>query len=288
MTAGLQGLQQVLAELGWIEEIGCMASIQPRRSRPAAAATQPAALQPTPCRRCLLCHREVSRPCKIFRPATLATGSQIGDRFTQLRDELEQSIEDTIRAERFSGLPGTGAPRLGEVRTAYAAAQLTAPPLNRFLPDLPPVRLPPHLATVLCWHPAPRPAQGLSTRRGAEARARPRDGEAGRNPAHPCHWKSTAVRATQATAPAAAQHLQRWRTPRQLLQPRWQPERPLLMSPPRQRQLPQQQRQRCMQSQQQRPMQSQRQQARRRQGQTPSLVAAAPLQQQPGCSLKNS
>jgi hypothetical protein len=29
---------------------------------------------------------------------------QIGDRFTQLRDELEQSIEDTIRAERF-GLP---------------------------------------------------------------------------------------------------------------------------------------------------------------------------------------
>lgn len=29
---------------------------------------------------------------------------QIGDRFTQLRDELEQSIEETIRAERF-GLP---------------------------------------------------------------------------------------------------------------------------------------------------------------------------------------
>lgn len=35
--------------------------------------------------------------------------SQIGDRFTQLRDELEQSIEETIRAERFGVLPGTGA-----------------------------------------------------------------------------------------------------------------------------------------------------------------------------------
>jgi hypothetical protein len=31
---------------------------------------------------------------------------QIGDRFTQLRDELELSIEETIRAERVGGLPG--------------------------------------------------------------------------------------------------------------------------------------------------------------------------------------
>ena len=33
---------------------------------------------------------------------------QIGDRFTQLRDELELSIEETIRAERVDGLPGEG------------------------------------------------------------------------------------------------------------------------------------------------------------------------------------
>lgn len=36
----------------------------------------------------------------------LSALQQIGDRFTQLRDELEQSIEDTIRAERFGGLTG--------------------------------------------------------------------------------------------------------------------------------------------------------------------------------------
>ena len=34
---------------------------------------------------------------------------QIGDRFTQLRDELELSIEETIRAARVDGLPGEGA-----------------------------------------------------------------------------------------------------------------------------------------------------------------------------------
>lgn len=39
----------------------------------------------------------------------IAALQQVGDRFTALKDELEQSIEDTIRLERFGGLAGAHA-----------------------------------------------------------------------------------------------------------------------------------------------------------------------------------
>lgn len=36
----------------------------------------------------------------------IAALQQVGDRFSQLKDELEASIDDTIRLERFGGLMG--------------------------------------------------------------------------------------------------------------------------------------------------------------------------------------
>lgn len=36
----------------------------------------------------------------------IAALQQVGDRFSQLKDELEHSIEETIRSERFGVLPG--------------------------------------------------------------------------------------------------------------------------------------------------------------------------------------
>lgn len=61
---------------------------------------------------------------------------QIGDRFSQLRDELELSIEETIRAERVDGLPGAiGASvqgsrgrEAGVVAVGAAPAAAVAPP----------------------------------------------------------------------------------------------------------------------------------------------------------------
>jgi len=53
--------------------------------------------------------------------------AQIGDRFTQLRDELEQSIEETIRTERFGVLPGA-AGRAGIVGGRSSRAPRLAEP----------------------------------------------------------------------------------------------------------------------------------------------------------------
>ena len=47
----------------------------------------------------------------LFGNFDLSGLQAIGDRFSQIKDELEQSIDATIRAERFGGLRGVGSRR---------------------------------------------------------------------------------------------------------------------------------------------------------------------------------